>query len=420
MAERFDREDWKKIRALYEKDPYKYGLPKREYGSVVLASFNIRKLGMVKNRRQETWDFLADVCSHFDLLAVQEVMDDLSGYDELLRRMGGRFGGVVSDKTGAFPGAPGLGERLGYIFNWSLIKRGGVVSDVSYDRSKVLEVLAANRDEISGALKPYSDYLEKVKLWEDGGKKGKKPKKPKVKMPVFLTFIRQPFCVAFRIVGHPGTEPYEFMAINAHLFFGDYIDDRRQEFNALMDWITARVQEEGKSYYPNFVLLGDLNLDFDDPERDLENIKRRHPDLEHEEVKELAREMDREQAEEQIKTFNVKMEQVNVNFPFLDKHKGQSGVFRTNARLSETFDQIGFFSRDQRLPTYDQNEKMPLGPDGPDFGVFNFVDLFSDALNGKPYSALSKEEKAAFVKRFEHEVSDHLPLWLRLPLPGHE
>ena len=53
------------------------------------------------------------------------------------------------------------------------------------------------------------------------------------------------------------------MVINAHLYFGNSIDDRRQEFDALMDWILARVKQEGKSYFPNFVLLGDLNLDFD-------------------------------------------------------------------------------------------------------------------------------------------------------------
>ena len=46
--------------------------------------------------------------------------------------------------------------------------------------------------------------------------------------------------MAFRIAGHPGTWPNEFMAVNAHLYFGNYIGDRRQEFNALVDWIMDR------------------------------------------------------------------------------------------------------------------------------------------------------------------------------------
>ena len=73
--------------------------------------------------------------------------------------------------------------------------------------------------------------------------------------------VKSSFCVAFRIAGHPGTRPYEFMAINAHLYYGNYIDDRRQEFNALVDWIIHRLKTERHAYFPNFILMGDLNLD---------------------------------------------------------------------------------------------------------------------------------------------------------------
>ena len=54
---------------------------------------------------------------------------------------------------------------------------------------------------------------------------------------------------------------------------------------------------------------------------------------------------------------------------------------------------------------------------GPDFGVFDFVNLFSEALHGKPFAKLAKADREAFVKRFEHSVSDHMPLWFRIPLP---
>jgi hypothetical protein len=36
---------------------------------------------------------------------------------------------------------------------------------------------------------------------------------------------------------------------------------------------------------------------------------------------------------------------------------------------------------------------------------------------GRPYDDLTKDEAADFVARFEHKVSDHMPLWIRLPLP---
>jgi endonuclease/exonuclease/phosphatase family metal-dependent hydrolase len=364
------------------------------YGSVVLASFNIRKLGNVKNRTEKTWSFLAHVCSHFDILAVQEVLDDLSGVRRLVAEIGPDFGVIGSDITGAFPGEPGLSERLGFMFRRSMIKRAPIVSDITYDRSKVLETLAGHKDQIEEAITPYSDYLQAVKEWEAGGEAGPKPQKPKVKLPVFLSFIRQPFCVGFEIVGHPGTQPYQIMAVNAHLYYGDFLSDRRQEFDALMEWIMARVKQKDRAYYPNFVLLGDLNLDFDNPRTDRARI------------------------EKHIKTFNDEMsEGANVNFPFLDVHPGQDEVFRTNARMSQTFDHIGLFSRDPRLPTFRDNEKMGQNPPGPDYGMFNFVELFSQALHDQPFGKLSSDEQQALFKRFEHNVSDHMPIWLRLPLP---
>lgn len=398
MAEDFTPAEWKKIMDTLHQDPARYGLPARVYGSVVLASFNIRKLGQVDKRSDETWRFLAYVCSHFDLLAVQEVQDDLSGVRRILQELGPDFGVIGSDITGAFPGDPGLSERLGFLFRWAVVQRAPIASDISYDRSKLLEILARHKDDITAAITPYAAYLAELEQWEQAGQSDPRPRKPKVQLPVFLTFIRQPYCVAFRLVGHHGTDPYEIMAVNAHLYYGDFLEDRRQEFDALIEWIMGRVQQTGRPYYQNFILLGDLNLDFDDPN------------------------LDRPQIERHIKTFNDQIGQAaNVNFPFLDVHPAQTHHFRSNARMSETFDQIGLFSRDRRLPTFLDNPTMGQQPRGPDYGMFNFVDLFSQALHDRPFAQLkvdlSSDELQAFFSRFEHNVSDHMPIWLRLSLP---
>lgn len=391
--------EWNRIRAKLEDDPLRYGLPERVYGSTVLASFNIRKLGSVHGRDEHTWHFLADVCRRFDLIAVQEIMDDLSGLRHLRRLMGPEFEMIVSDRTGVFPGEPGLGERLGFIFNISQVHRTEIATDITYDRSKVLSTLCEYCDEIHLALSPHAaklrTYLAKLRDYEAGAL-AKKPNKPtlKLQMPTFLTFIRAPFCSSFEIVGHPGTEPYRFMAVNAHLYFGDYMSDRRQEFDALMEWIIARLRENDKAYYPNFILLGDMNLDFDRPETDREAI------------------------EKHLKTFDGEFgREAHVNFPFLDQHPKRNAVFRTNARLTETFDQIGLFFRDERFPDHRKNTRMGQNPRGPDYGVFDFANLFSEALLEKRIGALKSGEKKDLFEKFEHSVSDHMPLWLRLPLP---
>ena len=388
MAKQFTAAEWRSIRARLETDPERYGLPQREYGSVLLGSFNIRKLGSSRSRNPDTWEFLADVCRSFDLLAVQEVMDDLSGLRRLMSLLGPEFSMVVSDQTGVFPGEPGVGERLGFIYRWNTVERMEVASDVTYDRTKVIDSIASDYETFTEAMTPYAERLADYRA-------GWRRRKPRLNLRVFLSFIRQPFCVAFRIAGHPGTQPLEFMAVNAHLYFGNYITDRRQEFNALIDWLMSRPKANSSAYYPNFMLSGDLNLDYDDPRRDRARI------------------------EERIKSLNGELDGANVNFPFLDVHPGREEIFRTNARLTETFDQIGLFNRDPRLPAYTDNATMGADPRGPDYGVFEFGDLFSEAILGEPFRELTSRERRDFVPRFEHKVSDHSPLWIRLPMPTH-
>ncbi|MDY6904980.1 MAG: endonuclease/exonuclease/phosphatase [Thermodesulfobacteriota bacterium] len=396
MADQFTTAEWEKINSTLAEDPGKFGLPVRRYGSAVLGSFNIRKLGTASNRNSHVWRFLAHICSHFDLIAVQEIMDNLSGLRRLLCELGPDFGVIISDITGAFPGNRGLAERLGFIYNKRIVERTEIATDITYDRTEILKTLALNRAAINPVMERYGVYLEERQKYDNGeiAEKPKKPSASKLRMPVFLSFIRQPCCVSFRIQGHPGTAPYEFMAVNAHLNYGDPNHDPIQEFTALMRWIVERAGQKGKAYYPDFILLGDLNLDFDDP------------------VKDKAR------LENDIKGLNkVTNEGVSVNFPFLDQHPGCQDVFRTNARLTETFDQIGLFSRDPRFPTYLQNPSMGQSPVGPDYGVFNFTELFARALKGESFAALSNAQQSDFYQRFQYKVSDHMPLWLRIPLP---
>ena len=390
----FNRAEWAKIEAVLSEQPARFGFPDRVYGSALIGSFNIRKLGNVGARSSRTWSFIARICAQFDLLAIQEVMDDLSGLRKLMDLLGPDFGLIVSDKTGAFPGDPGLGERLAFVYNRRVVRRTEIATDITYDRSKILATIIANNDAIHDALDPLVSYEEELATWQ-AKRRGRKPSRPKVRLPTFLSFIRAPFCVSFEIFGHPDTQPYRLMGINAHLYFGNYIDDRRQEFNALVEWIVARVAEHDRAYYDDFVLLGDLNLDYDKPKSDRDRIERRLKALDGETPS-----------------------GAHVNFPFLDPHPDRRGVFRTNARLTETFDQIGLFFRDSRLPTHRDNAAMGKAAAGPDYGVFDFANLFAVALLHKTFARASKDEKRSLLSKFEHKVSDHLPIWIRLPLPS--
>ena len=98
---------------------------------------------------------------------------------------------------------------------------------------------------------------------------------------------------------------------------------------------------------------------------------------------------------------NASGDEGNVYFPFLDPHPGRTEPYRTNARLTD---------RDFR-------PDRTVQPRGPDYGVFNFADLFSEALLQAPFESLEDGERKDLIDRFQFKVSDQVPLWIRLPVP---
>ncbi|MDX2380349.1 MAG: endonuclease/exonuclease/phosphatase [Acidimicrobiia bacterium] len=402
MAQTFTDAEWNAIHELLAQRGTEFGLPERRDGSVVLGSFNIRKLGKLESKSADAWRLLAALCEPFDLIAVQEVQDDLTGLRHLKQLLGDDGWGMVSsDITGGTPGSSSPTERLAFLFRWARVERTVVASDISFDRSDVLGTLYDGRVDFSAA---FDEFTARHGAWEtDAAERkalGRNPKqKPVLRMPRFVTFIRQPLCVSFRVPGVGGAEPYEFLAVNAHLLYGRYKSERWFEFQALITWLIERAKRAERMYHPNIVLLGDCNFD-------LENVERRRKDV-----------------DELIKSINGW--QLNtpgtadVNFPFLDAHPNSpdGNVFRTNARESQTYDQIGLVVHDARLPTHEANAAAGEAPDGFDYGVVNFVDLFAQAVHQQNHEDLTSAERKALYRKFEHDVTDHMPIWIRIRVP---
>lgn len=261
----FSNQEWQKISSLFNQSAETFGLPLRRQNSVVIGTFNIRKLGTIKKRTPQSWEFLKNIIARFDLIAIQEIMDDLTGLEHLLSLLGGNYGMVVSDVTGAKPGAGGNAERLGFLFNWKKIERTALASDITFDRSEIAKNLYSNRTAFSNA---WRKHTQKLSVWEEkvaeNKAQGKKaPSKPPIELPRFVSFIRQPHCVSFRIKARGDADPYEFLVVNAHLLYGDNKQEREWEFRALLEWLTIRAKYIDKLYHPNILLLGDCNLDFD-------------------------------------------------------------------------------------------------------------------------------------------------------------
>ena len=399
MAGRFKLDEWKKIISELERDPAFYGMPEggRE-ASLVFSSFNIRKLGNLKNRDREI-DFLARFCCRCDLIAIQEVQDSLEGLHHLKNRMEDKiagdneFGLVVSDITGAVPGESGMSERLAFIYRKRRIRRTDMASDLNIDRSSVMNHFFDNHELI---IKSREEFDIKMKKFKNKERKTK----PTYSLPAFITFIRSPHVSAFEIPAANGGKSITFAAVNAHLIYGKQTE-RDAEFEALISWLTNRLKNQKNMTVDNFVLLGDLNLNFDQPRKDRVRIENR------------------------LKTLNAEVfgnpDKRRIYFPFINGNALTGENIRTNARNSETFDQIALFlgSKEKQLPNDTWRQKVSKDkPDGFNYSVFNFADLFARAVIGKPYIRLTKDEKKVLGKSFEHSVSDHMPIWMRIPRPG--
>jgi hypothetical protein len=401
---KFSTAQWNKINQFGAFESF--GLPKRRAKSVVIGTFNIRKLGSLNNRSPQAWAFLAQICQRFDLLAIQEVMDSLEGLRHLRKALGDDYGLIVSDITGGIfntqdviQGKRGNSERLAFLFNWKRIQRTELASDISYDRTDIISNLYRKRTQYA---QTWEKHHHNIGRWEEkcdqlqSGKR--KPKKPPIELPAFLTFIRQPHCASFEVVPKADAAPYRFLGVNAHLLYGTNKDERRWEFEALIDWLTIRAKNAAKMYYPNIVLLGDCNLEFE------------------------AFGWKREEIDTRLKKLNSNALKSNkaaqVNFPLLTPHP-LHGELRTSVRLKQTYDQIGIFAHDKHWPLSDANYTAgQKGPDNFDYGVFKFTEVFAHALYGKNFTELSKSQRAQLIKQCEYDVSDHIPAWFRLPIPG--
>ena len=399
MAGRLKITEWETINAELNRDPDFYGLPQggRE-ASLVMSSFNIRKLGNLGNREREI-EFLSKFCSRCDLISIQEVQDNLEGLIHLKDRMESKIAGedefelVVSDITGEVTGESGMSERLAFIYRKRRIKRLDMVSDLNIDRSSVVARLFENYELISKSKENFESKMLDFST-------GRRRTKPTYALPAFISFIRSPHVVAFEIPAANDQKPITFAAVNAHLIYGTQ-KERDAEFEALISWLTNRLKDQKRMTVDNFVLLGDLNLNFDKPIKDRKRIEGR--------LKKLNKEVFGD------------AEKRRIYFPFIDGNPLTGENIRTNARSNQTFDQISFFlgSKEKQLPN-DQWRGLVDGdnPDGFNYGVFNFSNLFARSLKGKSYLRLNKQEKSEMGKKFEHSVSDHMPIWVRIPRPG--
>jgi endonuclease/exonuclease/phosphatase family metal-dependent hydrolase len=200
------------VRAYRRQKPGRQ-IPKKSRDRLLVATWNIANLG-VQDRLDTDYALIAELIGWFDLVAVQEVNDNLSGIEAIHAKLPARYDLLFSD-------ASGNQERQAFL----------------YDTRKVSRLKEIGRVSI-----PPSD-LGKIKL-------------PGT-TTAFPGFDRGPYLATF------ASGSFRFSLLNVHLYYGspDPPDvDRRTLETFAVAWWADRKHRDARSYVPEVLPLGDFNL----------------------------------------------------------------------------------------------------------------------------------------------------------------
>jgi endonuclease/exonuclease/phosphatase family metal-dependent hydrolase len=205
-----------RLRALREglNDPTRGAPPSRAFGSLILATWNLREFDSPTwgERLPETFAYIAEIIDRFDLVAIQEVRDDLRALERLRDRLGRHWEYLVSDVTA---GRPGNNERLAFLYDTRKVHFLGMAGEL------VLPPIT-----VEGKTVPASQIA------------------------------RTPLMAAFQ-VGWT-----QFVLTTVHIIYGDGSaapPERVKEIEQIAGFLHERAQAPTEPVH-NFILLGDFNI----------------------------------------------------------------------------------------------------------------------------------------------------------------
>lgn len=100
---------------------------KRIDDNILIASWNIKEFGHLKERLPESYYYIAEIIHAFDLIAIQEIKTSLFDLDKILKILGGHWSYIITDIT---EGRNGNRERFGYIYDTRRIKHSGLSGEL--------------------------------------------------------------------------------------------------------------------------------------------------------------------------------------------------------------------------------------------------------------------------------------------------
>jgi endonuclease/exonuclease/phosphatase family metal-dependent hydrolase len=204
-------------------------IPAKSASNLLVATWNLTNFGL-QQREAVHLQLMAEVLRRFDVVAVQEVADDLAHLEQLVAALGTRWEAIYTD-------IGGNDERAAVLYDTRRLRPTGLAAELAmrgYDLPRIeVEEVAAEAARTLG-----------------GG------------------FNRNPFMVGF------AAGNFRFTLVDVHLFWSN-LGIRELETDALGRWAKNR---SVKAFPPggDIVLIGDWNMPHVRPGDRLYDIAKRH------------------------------------------------------------------------------------------------------------------------------------------------
>lgn len=194
-------------------------IPPKTDDALLLATWNIREFDSPAygQRGIEPLYYIAEILSHFDLIAVQEVRKDLKALEKVRTILGGWWKYIATDVA---EGSHGNKERIAFLYDSRKVRFGNVAGEV--------------------VIPPIE----------------KKSKGKKTVYTPSKQLYRTPFICGFKAGWS------RFMLCTVHIVFGKGIAGdpiRVEEIKQIARFLAKRSEEES-TWSKNIILLGDFNI----------------------------------------------------------------------------------------------------------------------------------------------------------------
>jgi endonuclease/exonuclease/phosphatase family metal-dependent hydrolase len=188
--------------------------------TLLLATWNIREFDSPAygERSWEALYYIAEIIAHFDLVAVQEVRNDLTALNRLLSILGNDWTALFSDVT---EGKQGNNERMAFVYDRRKVQFGGLMGQL---------------------ILPPDEQRQR-----DSGEITFNPVKQLVRAPLICGFK----------VGWT-----DFILTTVHIIYGENKANspaRLEEIKQLAETLKRR-GEDPTGWSRNYILLGDFNI----------------------------------------------------------------------------------------------------------------------------------------------------------------